>query len=81
MEQSQQKYNDFYFINVRLYRQGTVHVDVKFPLAISQLSFISSHLQTSNVSHTLEGNNIVDHSDVVGVSPVGAAPTTSSFST
>ena len=27
------------------------------------------------------GNKTVDHSDVVGVSPVGAAPTTSSFST
>ena len=37
--------------------------------------------QTSNISHTLEGNKIVDHSDVVGASPVGAAPTTSSFST
>ena len=35
----------------------------------------------SNISHTLAGNNIVDHSDVVGASPVGAAPTTSSFST
>ena len=30
---------------------------------------------------TLVGNKIVDHSDVVGASPVGAAPTTSSFST
>ena len=30
---------------------------------------------------TLVGNWIVDHSDVVGASPVGAAPTTSSFST
>ena len=29
----------------------------------------------------LAGNKIVDHSDVVGASPVGAAPTTSSFST
>ena len=29
----------------------------------------------------LVGNKIVDHSDVVGASPVGAAPTTSSFST
>ena len=37
--------------------------------------------QTSNISHTLVGNKIVDHSDVVGVSSVGAAPTTSSFST
>ena len=26
-------------------------------------------------------NKIVDHSDVVGASPVGAAPTASSFST
>ena len=31
--------------------------------------------------HTSAGNNIVDHSDVVGASPVRAAPTTSSFST
>ena len=30
---------------------------------------------------TLLGNKIVDQSDVVGASPVGAAPTTSSFST
>ena len=36
--------------------------------------------QTSNISHTLAGNMIVDHSDVVGASPVGAAPTASSFS-
>ena len=37
--------------------------------------------KTSNISHNLVGNKIVDHSDVVGASPVGAAPTTSSFST
>ena len=37
--------------------------------------------KTCNISHTLVGNKIVDHSDVVGASPVGAAPTTSSFST
>ena len=37
--------------------------------------------KTSNISHTLVGNKIVDHSDVVGASPVGAAPTTSSVST
>ena len=37
--------------------------------------------KTSNISRTLEGNKIVDHSDVVGASPAGAAPTTSSFST
>ena len=32
--------------------------------------------QTSNISRTLEGNETVDHSDVVGASPFGAAPTT-----
>ena len=37
--------------------------------------------QVSNISRTLVGNQIVDHSDVVGASPVGAAPTTPSFST
>ena len=37
--------------------------------------------ETSNIRRTLVGNKIVDHSDVVGASPVGAAPTTSSFST
>ena len=35
----------------------------------------------SNIRRTLVGYKIVDHSDVVGASPVGAAPTTSSFST
>ena len=29
--------------------------------------------QVSNIRHTLVGNKIVDHSDVVGASPVGAA--------
>ena len=35
----------------------------------------------SLIRRTLVGNKIVDHSDVVGASPVGTAPTTSSFST
>ena len=37
--------------------------------------------QVSNISGTLTGNKFVDHSDVVGAPAVGAAPTTSSFST
>ena len=37
--------------------------------------------KTSNMRRTLGGNKIVDHSDVAGASPVGAAPTTYSFST
>ena len=36
--------------------------------------------QISNIRRTLVGNLILDHSDVVGALPVGAAPTTSSFS-
>ena len=46
---------------------------------ISQL--IGIYRQVSNLRRTLVGYKIVDHSDVVGVSPVGAAPTTSSLST
>ena len=41
---------------------------------------MSYYCQTSNISRTLVGNNFVDHSDVVGAAPTGAAPTTSSFS-
>ena len=37
--------------------------------------------QISIIRHTFISNKIVSHSDVVGASPVGAAPTTSSFST
>ena len=40
-----------------------------------------TYRKVSNIRRTLVGNKIVDHSDVVGASPVGAAPTTSSFST
>ena len=41
----------------------------------------SIYCKASNISCTLVHNKIVDHSDVVGASPVGAAPNTSSFST
>ena len=37
--------------------------------------------QVSNKRRTLVGNTIVDNLDVVGASPVGAAPTTSELST
>ena len=40
-----------------------------------------AYRKTSNISRTFVGNKIVDNSDVVGASPVGAAPTTSLFST
>ena len=43
--------------------------------------FLLAYRQVSNIRRTLIGNKIVDNSDVVGASPVGAAPTTSSLST
>ena len=53
--------------------------------AVSLLCNRNNHWEdyrkVSNIRRTQVGNKIVDHSDVVGASPVGAAPTTSSFST
>ena len=43
--------------------------------------FDKDYRQVCSIRRTLVGIEIVDHSDVVGASPVGAAPTTSSFST
>ena len=39
------------------------------------------YCKTANISDTLIDNKVVYHSDVVGASPAGATPTTSSFST
>ena len=41
----------------------------------------NKYRKTFNIRRTLIGYKLVDHSDVVGESPVGAAPTTSIFST
>ena len=45
------------------------------------VEFVSKYHQTSDVRRILVGNKIVHHSDVVGASPIGAAPTTSQFLT
>ena len=44
-------------------------------------TFPLHYRQVSNMRRTLVGNYIFGHSDVVGASPAGVAPTTSSFST
>ena len=54
---------------------------LKDNLVVQAQTTIYTYRQVSNIRRTLVGNYIVDHSDVVGASPVGAAPTTSSFST
>ena len=58
------------YINGRWWRMTTMETDMEV-----------YYRKTYNISRTLVGNEIVDNSDVVGASPVGAAPTTSSFST
>ena len=62
-----------------------IEMCVKLPMCndipCDSSDYIVAYRKISNISRTLVGNKIVDHSDVVGASPVGAAPTTSSFST
>ena len=52
---------------------------VPFDEVIKDGKYIYAHVYhlISNINHTLIGNKIVEHSDVVEASPVGAAPTTS----
>ena len=50
------------------------------PAMAARWLFTATYRQTSNIRFNLAGNKTVDHSDVVRASPVGAAPTTSSFS-
>ena len=64
-------------------KQGQVLPKIKLVVKHDYILDDTQHnyRKTSNIRHALVGNKIVDHSDVVGASPVGAAPTTSSFST
>ena len=57
-------------------RIGDTPLSEQMPIRLTD-----AYRQVSNIIRTLAGYKIVDHSDVVGASPVGAAPTTSSFST
>ena len=50
-------------------------------IAIGPAGICCMYRQVSSIRRTLVGNQIVDQSDVVGASPAGAAPTTSSLST
>ena len=72
---------------MRLYHQidGLVQKR-RYSIAIALVLHLSCtnpmiYHQVSNIRCTLVGSWIVDHSDVVGASPVSAAPTTSSLST
>ena len=60
-------------------------IDILWGSGISRVtlwdSYESHYCKLSSIRRTLVSNRIVDHSDVVGAPPVGAAPTASSFST
>ena len=60
-------------------------VDLMYPLCCVVLKIKKSWIlnpvkyRQTSIRRVLVGNEIDDHSDVVGASPVGAAPTASSF--
>ena len=53
----------------------------RYKLSFTLMNYKADYRKVSNIRRTFIGNKFVDHSDVVGASPVGAAPTTSSYST
>ena len=54
-----------------------IEINVKIKIIHAKFTY----RQNSNIRRTLIGNIIFDNSDVVGASPFGSAPTTSSLST
>ena len=63
-------------------QQATVEtVDLIVYSLVTHEQVIKYYHKTSNIRCTILGNKLVDHWDVVGASPVGTTPTTSSFST
>ena len=57
------------------FRNGPL-ISVILPLIVISDIKCPNTVKVSNISRPLAGYKIVDHSDVVGASPVGAAPTT-----
>ena len=68
------------FATVMLYKNVVVIYHAMEASGIINNTYLPHYRQVSNIRRTLVGNKIVDNSDVVGASPVGAAPTTSSLS-
>ena len=70
-----------YFLGYTVRPQIWAHESCFVMFGWGELPTKINYRKTSKIRRTPVGNKIVDHSDVVGASPVGAAPTTSSFST
>ena len=74
---------DLFLENIKIYLYLVLFFNTKVVMADGILLSwkTTTFRQASDISGTIAGNKIVDHSDVVGALPVGTAPTTSSFST
>ena len=72
--------SSFFRSSVRL-RNGGQNLPSSRNWDLFHMLDVERYRKTSNISRTLAGTKIIDQSDVVGASPVGAAPTTSLFST
>ena len=70
---------EIFRVHTCCYSKNTTHILPPID-GLMQKRRSSNNRQTSDIRRTFVGNKIVDHSDVVGASPVGAASTTSSFS-
>ena len=65
---------------ISLNNKDTIHLSSPVCRPVFQGSrSITPTFKPLNINRTLVGNEVVDHSDVVGASPVDVAPTTSSF--
>ena len=64
-----------------VYASWLKDVTESFMKSYNLFEYNYEYCQISNIRCTLADYKTVDHSDVVGASSVGAAPTTSSFST
>ena len=77
------KWNVFSEIKMQLFSLCVIHgVQNVFYLTTFYMKLVTwnrEYLKKSNIRRTFVGNKIVDYSDVVGASPVGAAPITSSL--
>ena len=62
--------------NILLGRWLFIHVGIKVKRYV-MIRVKINYRQISNIRRALVGNTLGDHSDVVGASPAGAAPTTS----
>ena len=71
---------DSLYKGIVIQKLSTCHDVIMYTLSTIYRQYMQNYHQVSNIRRTLFGKAFVDNSDVVGASPVGAAPTTSSLS-